>query len=164
MLISALDGADARMRSSSSQSGLMVRMLEALHIADVHRVLETGAGTDYNAALMAHWLGDRNVFSIDVEPGLLDLARARLAELGYAPVLVAGDGALGLPEQLNAPAVLAVAIGGALALLSQAVLSCPPQPTRAANPRSGDNDVSGSPAGAPQKCREPFAQSVQEEL
>lgn len=37
------------------------------------------------------------MFSIDVEPDLVGLARTRLAELGYHPTLVAGDGAAGLP-------------------------------------------------------------------
>ena len=98
VLISALDFAGVAMRSSSSQPGLMVRMLEALQITEGHRVLEIGTGTGYNAALLSHRLGDQNVFSVDVEPDLVDLARDRLAELGYTPVLVADDGALGLPE------------------------------------------------------------------
>ncbi len=84
--------------SSSSTPGLMTRMLEALDIQDGHRVLEIGTGTGYNAALLCHRLGAVNVLSIDVEPDLVDLARIRLAELGYHPALVAGDGAAGLPE------------------------------------------------------------------
>jgi methyltransferase of ATP-grasp peptide maturase system len=100
VLISALagEGAHARTRSSSSQPGLMVRMLEALQIREGHRVLEIGTGTGYNAALLSHRLGAGNVFSVDVEPDLVDEARDRLAELGYTPTLQAGDGALGLPE------------------------------------------------------------------
>jgi len=84
--------------SSSSQPGLMVRMLEALGIAAGQRVLEIGTGTGYNAALLCHRLGDEHVFSVDVEPDLVDHARTRLAELGYRPTLHAGDGARGLPE------------------------------------------------------------------
>lgn len=84
--------------SSSSQPGLMTRMLEALDVHDGQRVLEIGTGTGYNAALLSHRLGPANVFSIDLEPDLIGLARTRLAELGYHPTLVAGDGAAGLPE------------------------------------------------------------------
>lgn len=84
--------------SSSSQPGLMVRMLEALDVHDQQRVLEIGTGSGYNAALLCHRLGEANVFSIDVEPELVHSARSRLAELGYRPTLVAADGALGLPQ------------------------------------------------------------------
>jgi methyltransferase of ATP-grasp peptide maturase system len=86
-------------RSSATQPGLMTRMLETLDIRAGQRVLEIGTGTGYNAALLSHRLGERNVFSLDVEPDLVDLARERLAELGYRPTLVVGDGATGLPER-----------------------------------------------------------------
>ncbi len=78
--------------------GLMTSMLEALDVHEGHRVLEIGTGTGYNAALLAHRLGDANVFSVDVEPDLVDIARTRLAQLGYQPTLVAADGAAGLPD------------------------------------------------------------------
>ncbi|MGH3975832.1 MAG: methyltransferase domain-containing protein, partial [Pseudonocardiaceae bacterium] len=87
-----------RLRSSSSMPGLMTRMLESLDVHDGHRVLEIGTGTGYNAALLAHRLGDARVFSIDVEPDLIDLARQRLTRVGHHPTLVAGDGANGLPD------------------------------------------------------------------
>lgn len=92
------DGAPPVFLSSSSTPGLMTRMLEALDVHDGQRVLEIGTGTGYNAALLSHRLGATNVFSIDVEPDLVDLARIRLAELGYHPTLIAGDGAAGLSE------------------------------------------------------------------
>jgi hypothetical protein len=37
--------------------------------------------------------------SVDVDPDLVDLARARLQQIGYAPTLIAGDGMLGHPER-----------------------------------------------------------------
>lgn len=84
--------------SSSSTPGLMTRMLEALDLRNGQKVLEIGTGTGYNAALLSHRLGDQRVFSIDVEPDLVDAARIRLADLGYHPTLVTGDGGRGLPE------------------------------------------------------------------
>ncbi|MGH3932938.1 MAG: methyltransferase domain-containing protein, partial [Pseudonocardiaceae bacterium] len=84
--------------SSSSKPDLMVRMLEELDVTDGQRVLEIGTGTGYNAALLAHRLGSSNVFSVDVDPVLIDAARPRLARLGYHPTLVAADGAGGLAE------------------------------------------------------------------
>jgi methyltransferase of ATP-grasp peptide maturase system len=84
--------------SSSSTPGLMTRMLEALDVRDGQPVLEIGTGTGYNAALLCHRLGEQRVFSVDVEPDLVEQARVRLAELGYHPTLVAADGAAGMPE------------------------------------------------------------------
>ena len=86
------------LRSSSSMPGLMTRMLETLDVRDGDRVLEIGTATGYNAALLTHRLGDAQVFSIDVEPDLIELARHRLARIGYHPTLIATDGAAGLAE------------------------------------------------------------------
>ncbi|WP_298176096.1 methyltransferase domain-containing protein [Saccharomonospora sp.] len=83
--------------SSSTAPSLMALMLERLDARPGHRVLEIGTGTGYNAALLCHGLGDHAVTSIDIDPGLVAQARARLAELGYGPHLVVGDGALGVP-------------------------------------------------------------------
>lgn len=83
--------------SSSTKPDLMVRMLEALDIREGQRILEIGTGTGYNAALLAHRLGDDNVFSIDIDPELVTTARRRLAGIGCHPHLAAGDGAEGWP-------------------------------------------------------------------
>ncbi|MBV9229518.1 MAG: methyltransferase, FxLD system, partial [Chloroflexi bacterium] len=44
--------------SSSSQPTIMAIMLEQLQLQPGHRVLEIGSGTGYNAALMAHIVGE----------------------------------------------------------------------------------------------------------
>ncbi|WP_313896058.1 methyltransferase domain-containing protein [Streptomyces sp. YIM 98790] len=84
--------------SSSSQPSLMADMLHQLKTADGQRVLEIGTGTGYNAALLAHRLGDTGVTSIDITPELTAAARAHLAGAGYHPAVLTGDGALGWPE------------------------------------------------------------------
>lgn len=84
--------------SSTSMPGLMTRMLEALDVRDGHRVLEIGSGTGYHAALLSHRLGGEQVFTVDIEAELVELARERLARLGHHPTLVVADGAYGLPE------------------------------------------------------------------
>ncbi|MDQ3404176.1 MAG: methyltransferase domain-containing protein [Actinomycetota bacterium] len=84
--------------SSSTKPDLMVRMLEILDLHDGHRVLEIGTGTGYNAALLAHRLGDNQVYSVDVGEDLVALARQRLTTAGFRPTLVAVDGVHGLPE------------------------------------------------------------------
>lgn len=83
--------------SSSSKPGLMIRMLEHLDVRDGDRVLEIGTGTGYNAGLLSHRLGDSRVVSIDIGAELVRAARRRLADLGHAPTLIAGDGAQGVP-------------------------------------------------------------------
>src|SRR5687768_7325211 len=62
--------------SSSSQPSLMAQMLEDLNLAPGLRVLEIGAGTGYNAALLAHVVG--GVTSIDIDRDVLADARAHL--------------------------------------------------------------------------------------
>lgn len=83
--------------SSSSQPSIMAIMLEELRVADGHRVLEIGTGTGYNAALLCQRLGSGLVYTMDIDPELVDAARKRLSECGYAPSCVAGDGAEGFP-------------------------------------------------------------------
>jgi protein-L-isoaspartate O-methyltransferase len=96
-LVTAVDDAGLPI-SSSSQPSLMVRMLDELAVADDSSVLEIGTGTGYNVALLCHRLPADQVHSIDLEPALTELARERLAELGYAPHLAARDGVTGWPE------------------------------------------------------------------
>ncbi len=84
--------------SSSTQPSLMAAMLDALDVTDdVTRVLEIGAGTGYNAALLCHRLGPERVTTIEVDPSLAEGARAALAGLGYRPNVVCGDGLAGYP-------------------------------------------------------------------
>ena len=91
---------DGELLSSSSQPSLMALMLVALEVEEGSRVLEIGAGTGYNAALLAHRLGDDDlVTTIDLEPDITESARQHLAAAGYHPVVVTGDGARGVPER-----------------------------------------------------------------
>ncbi|MFJ4472295.1 methyltransferase domain-containing protein [Streptomyces sp. NPDC089424] len=91
---------DGELVSSSSQPSLMALMLTELRVADGDRVLEIGAGTGYNAALLAHRLGDGGlVTSVDLEPEITESARRHLDAAGYRPVVVTGDGARGVPER-----------------------------------------------------------------
>ncbi|SDH72283.1 Protein-L-isoaspartate O-methyltransferase [Sinosporangium album] len=83
--------------SSSTRPSLMVRMLDALGVADGAAVLEIGTGTGYNAALLSERLGDRHVTSVDIDPGLVEVAEARLASLGLRPALAVHDGREGWP-------------------------------------------------------------------
>jgi methyltransferase of ATP-grasp peptide maturase system len=83
---------------SLSQPSLTAAMLEALDVDDGHHVLEVGTGTGYHAALLSHRLGDRHVTTIDIDPILTADAAGNLTAAGYAPTIVTGDGALGVPQ------------------------------------------------------------------
>jgi protein-L-isoaspartate(D-aspartate) O-methyltransferase len=85
--------------SSSSQPAIMAIMLDQLALATGQRVLEIGAGTGYNAALVSHIVGPSGaVVSVDIDPDLVETARGHLASAGYPDVtVVAADGAGGYP-------------------------------------------------------------------
>ncbi|ALV35625.1 methyltransferase domain-containing protein [Streptomyces sp. CdTB01] len=91
---------DGDLVSSSSQPSLMARMLAELRVGDGDRVLEVGTGTGYNAALLAHRLGDDDlVTTVDLYPEITETARRHLAAAGHRPAVVTGDGARGVPER-----------------------------------------------------------------
>ncbi|MFK4064719.1 methyltransferase domain-containing protein [Streptomyces sp. NPDC029674] len=90
---------DGELVSSSSQPSLMAKMLVELDVREGDRVLEIGAGTGYNAALLAHRLGDDHVTTVDLDPEITESARRHLTAAGYRPAVVTGDGAAGCPER-----------------------------------------------------------------
>ncbi|HEX4357263.1 MAG TPA: methyltransferase, FxLD system [Pseudonocardia sp.] len=86
--------------SSASQPSMMAIMLEQLELRPGHRVLEIGAGTGYNAALMAELVGPTgSVVAVDIDEDLVGGAEEHLAAAGVKDVVLATrDGALGYPE------------------------------------------------------------------
>ncbi|WCD86515.1 Protein-L-isoaspartate O-methyltransferase [Streptomyces xanthophaeus] len=90
---------DGELLSSSSQPSLMAKMLAALDVRDGDNVLEIGAGTGYNAALLCHRLGEDLVTTVDLDEEITESARTHLAQLGYHPAVVTGDGARGCPSR-----------------------------------------------------------------
>ncbi|WP_030894141.1 methyltransferase domain-containing protein [Streptomyces sp. NRRL F-5053] len=87
-----------RATSSSSQPSLMLEMLDLLDLHEGHSVLEIGTGTGYNAAWLAHRLGDKRVTSVETDPAVHARARENLEAAGYRPALVLGDGLSGYPD------------------------------------------------------------------
>ncbi|MFE9999434.1 methyltransferase domain-containing protein [Streptomyces avermitilis] len=90
---------DGELVSSSSQPSLMAKMLVELDVRDGDAVLEIGAGTGYNAALLAHRLGDEQVTTVDLDAEITESARQHLAAAGHQPAVVTGDGARGVPAR-----------------------------------------------------------------
>lgn len=80
--------------SSSSQPSMMARMLRQLDVHPGHRVLEIGAGTGYNAALLAQLAGpEGEVVTVDVDPEICARAEDHLRAAGVSNVsVVAADG------------------------------------------------------------------------
>jgi protein-L-isoaspartate(D-aspartate) O-methyltransferase len=89
--------------SSTSQPTLVANMLELLELEPGMNVLEIGAGTGYNAALMQEIVGKRGrITTIDIQEDVVEQTRRLLKAAGYDKIEVAvKDGALGHSE--NAP-------------------------------------------------------------
>ncbi|MER8198274.1 methyltransferase, FxLD system [Streptomyces microflavus] len=86
--------------SCASQPGVVALMLDQLDCREGERVLELGAGTGYNAGLLAHLVGESgHVTTLDVDDDLVEGARAQLSAAGITNVeTVTRDGALGYEE------------------------------------------------------------------
>jgi protein-L-isoaspartate(D-aspartate) O-methyltransferase len=85
--------------SSSSQPAMMAIMLGQLLVEPRQRILEIGAGTGYNAALLRFLVGPSgSVTTIDVDDDIVEAARAQIAAAGYHDVrVILGDGGYGYP-------------------------------------------------------------------
>ena len=81
--------------SSASQPAIVAIMLQQLGIEPGMRVLEIGAGTGYNAALLAELTGPTgHVTTVDIDEEIAAEARAHLDAAGYSQVrVIAADGA-----------------------------------------------------------------------
>lgn len=91
-----------------SQPYIVAYMTEAAEIAPTATVLEIGAGSGYQAAVLAEIA--REVYTIEIIPELAASARQTLSALGYENVQVrAGDGYQGWPEQAPFDAILVTA-------------------------------------------------------
>jgi protein-L-isoaspartate(D-aspartate) O-methyltransferase len=98
--ISAKQDEEGRWISSSSQPAIMAIMLEQLGLQPGHNVLEIGTGPGFNAALMAHIVGETGrVVTVEIDQDLADAARLHLETAGFDQVLVVcADGGYGYPE------------------------------------------------------------------
>ncbi len=96
-----------------SQPFMVAAMAEALELTGTERVLEIGAGSGYQAAVLSRLASE--VIAIESRPLLAEAARERLARLGYDQVrIVVGDGTLGWPESAPYDAILVAAAAPAV--------------------------------------------------
>jgi protein-L-isoaspartate O-methyltransferase len=83
--------------SSASAPSLVASMLADLDVHPGMRALEIGTGTGWNAALMAHRLGDEAVVTVEVDPDVAEQARVSLKRARRDVRVITGDGAEGWP-------------------------------------------------------------------
>lgn len=80
-----------------SQPYIVAYMLQALKLVGIEKVLEIGAGSGYEAALLSHLCDE--VYSIEIIPELAARAERILKDLNYANVHIrCADGYKGWPE------------------------------------------------------------------
>jgi len=108
-----------------SQPFMVAWMTEALALTGAERVLEIGAGSGYQAAVLSRLC--RRVFSLEIVPELAARARTLLAALGIENVDVRlADGTRGLPEKAPFDRIIVTAAAPAIPapLIAHALLGC----------------------------------------
>lgn len=102
--------------SSSSMPSAMGKMLEALDVRPGQRVLEIGAGSGYNAALLACLSDDaHNIVTIEHDATLAVHAKEALGKvLGEGAAVIVGDGFLGYDQGGLYDRIIATASVGTL--------------------------------------------------
>ncbi|HEX3422692.1 MAG TPA: protein-L-isoaspartate(D-aspartate) O-methyltransferase [Sphingomicrobium sp.] len=103
-----------------SQPYIVALMIQAARIGPRDKILEVGAGSGYAAAILSRIAGQ--VFAIERQPELVELARERVGLLGYDNIeILEGDGTRGCPDHSPFNAILAAASGSHVpkALLDQ---------------------------------------------
>lgn len=91
-----------------SQPYTVAVMTEALSVNKGNKVLEVGAGSGYQAAILSVLAGSGRVFTVEIIPELYELAKRNLA--GYNNVtVVAGDGSLGYQKEAPFDRILVAA-------------------------------------------------------
>lgn len=100
-------------RQTISQPYMVAAMADALLLTGSERVLEIGAGSGYQAAVLSHLA--REIIAAEAESSLADSARERLARLGFSTVRIEeGDGSMGWPLAAPYDAILVTAAAPAV--------------------------------------------------
>jgi protein-L-isoaspartate(D-aspartate) O-methyltransferase len=95
-------------QQTTSQPYIIAAMLQTAEIKPQDRVLEIGAGSGYQTAVLAEMAAQ--VFAVERYPTLAANARSVLERLGYTNVMVVTeDGSLGLPAHAPFDAIIVAA-------------------------------------------------------
>jgi len=91
-----------------SQPYIVALMTDLLAVSRDAKVLEVGAGSGYQAAVLSHLV--KEVHSIEIIPELAQSCRERIARLGYANITIhEGDGYYGLEDEAPFDAIVVTA-------------------------------------------------------
>ncbi len=90
-----------------SQPYIVALMTEALNLETGDRVLELGTGSGYQAAILAQM--GMEVYTVERIPELHEVAKARLAELGYSVHCKLANGYIGWPEHVPYDGIIVTA-------------------------------------------------------
>jgi protein-L-isoaspartate(D-aspartate) O-methyltransferase len=83
-----------------SQPSIVAYMLENLDLKKNHKVLEIGAGTGWNAALISRIVYPGKVVTIEIDEDLVILAKKNIKKLNIKNVeVIHGDGSLGYEKE-----------------------------------------------------------------
>jgi protein-L-isoaspartate(D-aspartate) O-methyltransferase len=92
-------------KQTTSQPYMIAAMIQAAEIKPEDRVLEIGAGSGYQTALLAELASQ--VFAVERYASLAETAQKTLERLGYRNAkIVTGDGSLGLSEAAPYDAII----------------------------------------------------------
>jgi protein-L-isoaspartate(D-aspartate) O-methyltransferase len=95
-------------KQTISQPYMVAAMAEALALAGHEKVLEVGAGSGYQAAVLSQLA--QQVIAVETQPALAAAAHERLNRLGFQNVRIEeGDGSLGWPAEAPYDAILVAA-------------------------------------------------------
>jgi protein-L-isoaspartate(D-aspartate) O-methyltransferase len=92
-------------KQTTSQPYMIAAMVQAAQIKPEDRVLEIGAGSGYQTALLAELASQ--VFAVERYASLAETAQKTLERLGYRNAkIITGDGSLGLAESAPFDAII----------------------------------------------------------
>ena len=92
-------------QQTTSQPYMIAAMVQAAGVKPEDRVLEVGAGSGYQTAVLAELASQ--VFAVERYDSLTEAARTTLERLGYRNAkVVTGDGSLGFPEAAPYDAII----------------------------------------------------------
>ncbi len=97
--------------SSSSQPTMMALMLRQLRLEENQNVLEVGAGTGYNAAIMQYLIGpDGHVTTLEIDKELARQVQTNIQRVGSGNIrVVHADGAMGYSPRAAYDRIIATA-------------------------------------------------------
>ncbi|MCD6398292.1 MAG: protein-L-isoaspartate(D-aspartate) O-methyltransferase [Candidatus Aenigmarchaeota archaeon] len=84
-----------------SQPSTVAMMTEALVVKSGQKILEIGAGSGWQAALLGYLVGPKGkIFTVEINEWLVELARRNMKKIGLGNVkIIHGDGSLGYEKE-----------------------------------------------------------------